>query len=53
MDFEQFSAVFDTVMGENGLSRFQGEQYARRFDALTRRMLEVNAHMNLTAITDE
>ena len=53
MDFEQFSAVFDTVMGENGLSRFQGERYARRFDALTRRMLEVNAHMNLTAITDE
>ena len=53
MDFEQFHAIFDAVMSENGLSRFAGEENARKFDALTRRMLEVNAHMNLTAITDE
>ena len=53
MDFQQFQAVFDTVMALNDLSRFGGEENARKFDALTKRMLEVNAHMNLTAITDE
>lgn len=53
MDLQQFQAVFDTVMALNDLSRFKGEEIALKFDALTRRMLEVNKHMNLTAITDE
>jgi 16S rRNA (guanine527-N7)-methyltransferase len=53
MGFQQFQAVFDTVMALNDLSRFKGEEIALKFDALTRRMLEVNKHMNLTAITDE
>lgn len=39
-------------MCRNGLEKFADEKLAGRFEALTDRMLEVNAHMNLTAITD-
>ena len=53
MNFEEFQAIFDTVMGENQLSRFAGGENAARFADLTQHMLEVNRQMNLTAITDE
>ena len=52
MDFEQFSAIFDTVMRENQLSHLNSAENARKFADLSARMLEVNQHMNLTAITD-
>ena len=53
MNFDAFLPIFNTVMGDNQLSRFADEPTARRFFALTERMLEVNRQMNLTAITEE
>ena len=52
MDFNEFSSIFDTVMGDNGFSRFCGAPFAERFYRLTERMLEVNKTMNLTAIKE-
>lgn len=52
MDFEQFSAIFDTVMGENQLLHLKTAENTQKFADLTARMLEVNKQMNLTAITD-
>lgn len=52
MDFKEFSSIFDTVMGDNGFSRFCGAPFAERFYRLTERMLEVNHTMNLTAIKE-
>lgn len=48
----EFTEKFLTAMCRNGLEKFADEKLAGRFEALTDRMLEVNAHMNLTAITD-
>ncbi len=48
----EFTEKFLTAMCRNGLEKFADKKLAGRFEALTDRMLEVNAHMNLTAITD-
>ena len=51
--YEDFRAVFDTVMALNGFSRFADEDKSRMFYQLTERMLSVNEKMNLTAIKEE
>lgn len=48
-----FTERFKEILTANNLGRFATDELAERFNALTDRMLEVNAHMNLTAITDE
>ena len=52
MDKSAFIAAYSAIMEKNRLTDFAGEALAERLFALTERMLEVNAHMNLTAITD-
>lgn len=52
IDFEAFCDIFRTVMALNDLSRFADEGKSRKFYSLTKRMLEVNENMNLTAIKD-
>lgn len=52
MEFSDFSAIFHTVMGQNGLERFSNEEICAKFHRLTEHMLEVNSHMNLTAIKE-
>ena len=47
-----FCERFKEILRANSLSEFADDQLAGRFERLTLRMLEVNAHMNLTAITD-
>ncbi len=47
-----FTEKFICAMNLNALSEFAAEALAERFHALTERMLTVNEHMNLTAITD-
>lgn len=48
-----FKNRYKEILAENSLEELATEELAERFEALTARMLEVNAHMNLTAITDE
>ena len=48
-----FKERFKEILCANRLESFATDAIAERFEALTARMLEVNAHMNLTAITDE
>ena len=45
----EFTEKFLTAMCRNGLEKFADEKLAGRFEALTDRMLEVNAH-NLAAV---
>ena len=52
MDFSAFSAIFCPVMEANGFAQYTDEATAQRFHRLTERMLEVNQHMNLTAIKE-
>lgn len=52
MDFPEFSAIFRTVMEQNGLERFVNKEICTKFHVLTERMLEVNQYMNLTAIKE-
>ena len=52
MDLSEFSSIFDTVMGDNGFSRFCGAPFAERFYRLTEHMLEASKTMNLTAIKE-
>ena len=52
MELHEFSAIFNTVMGANGMERFANDETAAKFHALTERMLEVNQYMNLTAIKE-
>ena len=52
MEFTEFLHVFRTVMGDNGFSRFSGEEFAAKFHQLCEHMLEVNQYMNLTAIKE-
>ena len=47
-----FTQKFISIFSANFLGRFADEKTALCFQALTERMLEVNEHMNLTAITD-
>ena len=52
-NFQNFFDIFNTVMADNGLSRFAGEEESRMVHKLTEHMLEVNKSMNLTAIKEE
>ncbi len=52
VDQAEFYASFDRILKRNGLAEFTDQAIAERFYRLTARMLEVNEHMNLTAITD-
>lgn len=52
MEFTDFLPIFNTVMGDNGFSRFQNKEIAAKFHQLTERMLTVNQYMNLTAIKE-
>ena len=59
MDFETYKALHERILTENGLEKFKdlvsretGEPVTRQFYRLTERMLEVNRHMNLTAVRD-
>ncbi|MCI8387875.1 MAG: 16S rRNA (guanine(527)-N(7))-methyltransferase RsmG [Clostridiales bacterium] len=48
----EFTSKFTSILLRNSLDEFASAELAEKFEALTARMLEVNAHMNLTAITD-
>lgn len=52
MEFSSFSALFSGIFCENGMEKYVNDDNIAQFYALTVRMLEVNEHMNLTAITD-
>ena len=52
MDQFEFSRCFADGFAENSMEKYVKEEYVERFYRLTVRMLEVNAYMNLTAITE-
>ena len=52
MDFSEFHAHLDNIFSTNGACEHASREKAEKFYALTTRMLEVNEHMNLTAITE-
>jgi 16S rRNA (guanine527-N7)-methyltransferase len=52
MDLSEFSAIFDTVLAQNGFSAHASAENAAKFHQLTTHMLAVNEHMNLTAIKE-
>ncbi len=52
MDQNTFCTAFCEILQQNDLARFATPAHAAKFHALTARMLEVNEHMNLTAIKD-
>lgn len=53
MFFEEFNAIFHTVMQDNSLLQFADEPCSRRFYELTVLLLDASKSMNLTAIKDE
>ena len=52
MDQFEFSRCFADGFAENSMEKYVKEEYIEKFYRLTVRMLEVNAYMNLTAITE-
>ena len=52
MDKEEFYRYYKEIFEINGLSEFCDVDVAEKMRAMTEYMLEVNEHMNLTAITD-
>ncbi len=52
MDFQAFNSIYCKIFRQNGMEKYVKAEYIEAFYRLTERMLEVNAHMNLTAITD-
>ena len=48
-----FNERYKEILLSNHLEKFATDELAEKFHSLTERMLEVNEHMNLTAITDE
>ena len=48
MERSAFIDAFRRILTKNGLDSFTGEEIAAKFFALTERMLEVNAYMNLS-----
>ncbi len=52
MDFSDFFALFEAIFAQNGLHAHATAENTAKFHQLTARMLEVNEHMNLTAITE-
>lgn len=47
-----FNRLFHQIFADNDLVAYDTSAHAHAFEALTTYMLEVNAHMNLTAITE-
>jgi 16S rRNA (guanine527-N7)-methyltransferase len=52
MELSEFSEVLEAVMTQNGFSSHANAEKTAKFHQLTERMLEVNEHMNLTAIRE-
>ena len=52
MDREEFYRYYKEIFELNGLSAFCDENAIEKMYAMTEHMLQVNEHMNLTAITD-
>ena len=52
MDLQTFSQYFEAIFRANKMEKYVNQETVSRFYTLTVRMLEVNEHMNLTAITD-
>ena len=50
---EQFNEIFTQVFQKNGLDEYIQPAIMEKFAALTKRMVEVNAVMNITALTTE
>lgn len=48
-----FTDRYKEILTTNRLEKYALTEYAEKFQILTARMCEVNAYMNLTAITDE
>ncbi len=53
ISYNEFSAIFHTIMADNGQGSFATEAYSRKFYLLTEHLLEVSKIMNLTAIKEE
>ena len=53
MDLSSFTAVFGTVLADNGISAPLSEGQIKQFYDLMERLLSVNRTLNLTAIRDE
>lgn len=53
ISYEDFSAVFHTVMAHNGQGRYNTDYHSRKFYILTEHLLKVSEVMNLTAIKEE
>ncbi len=51
MEQQAFYQLFSEIFSQNAMEKYVKEDTAKKFYQLTERMLEVNAHMNLTAIT--
>ena len=49
---QKFVRMYKDIMRMNRLEEFASDELAEKFEALTARMLEVNDHMNLTAIRE-
>lgn len=47
-----FRESYRQILTENRLEEFANDEYAARFETLTRLLCETNAHTNLTAITE-
>ena len=52
IEFSQFSPLFRAALHANGMQELDTPALVERFFALTERMLQVNAVMNLTTITE-
>ena len=52
MNFPDFFTLFRVILEQNGFAAHTNEETAAKFHQLTERMLEVNEHMNLTAIKE-
>jgi 16S rRNA (guanine(527)-N(7))-methyltransferase RsmG len=52
LDIVSFKEKFHTILAINFLEKFDTNELAEKFFRLTIHLLEVNEHMNLTAITD-
>lgn len=51
MEQQAFYQLFSEIFTQNGMEKYVKQDVMEKFYRLTERMLEVNEHMNLTAIT--
>lgn len=52
MELSAFSELFQNILTQNGFSAYTDEKTVQKFHQLTTHMLQVNEHMNLTAIKE-